>query len=41
MTIAGRILIIDDDDAFLETYQEILSAEGYDVETATTRAQAL
>lgn len=42
MTIARRILIIDDDDdAFLETYQEILSAEGYDVETATTRAQAL
>jgi ActR/RegA family two-component response regulator len=41
MTIAERILIIDDDNAFLETYQEILSAEGYDVETATTRAQAL
>jgi DNA-binding response OmpR family regulator len=41
MTIAGRILIIDDDKAFLEAYQELLSAEGYSVETATTRTEAL
>ncbi|MDC0677454.1 response regulator [Sorangium atrum] len=37
----GRILIVDDDPAFLETYEEILAAEGYAVETATTHAEAL
>jgi len=37
----GRILIVDDDPAFLETYDELLSAEGYAVETATSSAQAL
>ncbi len=37
----GRILIIDDDTAFLETYEDLLSAEGYAVERAMTRTQAL
>src|SRR5689334_15626969 len=37
----GRILIVDDDPAFLETYEEILAAEGYAVETATTHGEAL
>ncbi|CAN91847.1 unnamed protein product [Sorangium cellulosum So ce56] len=37
----ARILIIDDDKAFLELYDEVLSADGYQVETATSRAQAL
>lgn len=37
----GRILIVDDDPAFLETYDELLSAEGYQVETARTHADAL
>ncbi|WP_437313686.1 response regulator [Sorangium sp. So ce385] len=37
----GRILIVDDDPAFLETYEDILAAEGYAVETATSHAEAL
>jgi CheY-like chemotaxis protein len=37
----GRILIIDDDPSFLETYEELLSEQGYTVETATTRTRAL
>lgn len=41
MSDHGRILIVDDDPAFLETYEELLSAEGYEVETATNRKEAL
>ena len=41
MISGGRILIIDDDPSFLETYQDLLSEQGYAVETATTRAKAL
>ncbi|WP_437923328.1 response regulator [Sorangium sp. So ce291] len=37
----GRILIVDDDPGFLETYDDVLAAEGYAVETATTHADAL
>lgn len=37
----GRILIVDDDPAFLETYRDILSEEGYLVATAQTRSEAL
>jgi CheY-like chemotaxis protein len=37
----GRILTVDDAPVFLETYDELLSAEGYAVETATSSAQAL
>ncbi|MBK9263995.1 MAG: response regulator [Polyangiaceae bacterium] len=37
----GRILIIDDDVAFLETYEDLLSAQGYIVERATNRTKAL
>jgi CheY-like chemotaxis protein len=41
MSSYGRILIIDDDPAFIETYKDLLAAEGYTVEVATTRAAAL
>ncbi|WP_437629833.1 response regulator [Sorangium sp. So ce854] len=41
MNSYGRILIVDDDPGFLETYDDVLSAEGYTVETATTHAEAL
>lgn len=37
----GRILIVDDDASFLATYRDILGEEGYAVETASTRAEAL
>jgi CheY-like chemotaxis protein len=37
----GRILIIDDDPAFLDTYDDLLSVEGYTVETAKSHAEAL
>lgn len=37
----GRILIVDDHRPFLDTYQDLLSAEGYQVETASTSAAAL
>jgi CheY-like chemotaxis protein len=37
----GRILIVDDDPAFLETYEDLLSAEGYVVETAKSHSDAL
>lgn len=41
MNSHGRILIVDDDPAFIETYKDLLAAEGYTVETATTHAAAL
>jgi CheY-like chemotaxis protein len=41
MTSHGRILIVDDDPAFIETYKDLLAAEGYSVEAVTTRAEAL
>jgi len=41
MSSYGRILIIDDDPAFIETYKDLLALEGYTVETATTYAEAL
>ncbi len=40
MNDTGRILIIDDDQAFLETYEDLLSAQGYVVERAMTRTKA-
>lgn len=41
MRPAGRILIVDDDRMFLDTYRDLLSRDGYTVETATTREAAL
>lgn len=41
MSSYGRILIVDDDPAFIETYKDLLAAEGYTVETATSHATAL
>ncbi|MDC3961208.1 response regulator [Polyangium jinanense] len=41
MNGGGRLLIIDDDNLFLETYEDLLSAWGYKVESATTRTKAL
>ncbi len=38
MKPVGRILIIDDDNLFLDTYRDILENEGYTVETASDRA---
>jgi len=35
MSRYGRILIIDDDPAFIETCKDLLALEGYTVETAT------
>jgi CheY-like chemotaxis protein len=40
MTTAGRILIVDDDPLFQETYKDLLSAEGYTVEGVTNAADA-
>jgi CheY-like chemotaxis protein len=37
----ARILIVDDDGPFLDTYRELLAEDGYSVETATTRAEVL
>lgn len=39
--LTGRILIVDDELPFLETYRELLGEEGYVVETATSREEAL
>lgn len=41
MTAFGKVLVVDDDVPFLETYKDILSAEGYVVETVMDRAGAL
>ncbi len=39
--LTGRILIVDDEPAFLEAYRDVLGSEGYLVETATDRDAAL
>jgi DNA-binding response OmpR family regulator len=36
-----RVLVVDDDPAICRAYDEILTAEGYEVVTAEGRAQAL
>lgn len=41
MTHRPRILIVDDDRAFLEAYEDLLGEQGYDVQTATTRTDAI
>lgn len=41
MTAFGKVLVVDDDVPFLETYKDILTSEGYTVETAMDRASAL
>ena len=41
MTAGTRVLIVDDDRSICEAYQEILSAEGYDVVTAGSAEEAL
>ncbi len=38
---ASRILVVDDDKAILDAYEEILRSRGYAVETAGSRAEAL
>ncbi len=38
---SGKILIIDDDPAFVRTYQTVLGAEGYAIDTASDRRAAL
>jgi DNA-binding response OmpR family regulator len=38
---ARRILVVDDDPEICRTYEEILSAEGYQVATASGRADGL
>lgn len=38
---AGRLLIVDDDEATTQTFAHILSMEGYDVRTATNAEIAL
>jgi ActR/RegA family two-component response regulator len=39
--IVGKVLIIDDEDTFLEIYEETLGRQGYLVETAKDRVSAL
>jgi CheY-like chemotaxis protein len=41
MRPTGRILVVDDDLLFLDTYRHLLASEGYTVETATSREQAI
>jgi len=41
MSTTGAILIVDDDERFLDAYRSILGSEGYEVATATARATAL
>lgn len=36
-----RVLVVDDDDSIRTTYDEILSAEGYEVVTAGSRAEGM
>jgi DNA-binding response OmpR family regulator len=40
MNPAGRILIIDDEPLFTQTYKSILAREGYEVDAASTAAEA-
>ncbi len=41
MTTFGKILIVDDDPLFRETYEDMLGQEGYEVETTTDGEAAL
>lgn len=41
MKPAGQILIVDDDSMFRDLYHEVLSRDGYVVETAASREEAL
>jgi CheY-like chemotaxis protein len=41
MIPSGKILIVDDDPLFRETYEDVLGKEGYEVEAATDGAAAL
>src|SRR5436190_5006457 len=41
MSAPGKILIVDDDEAFLATYRDLLGAEGYAVESVSNRKDAL
>ena len=41
MKPAGQILIVDDDSMFRDLYRDLLSRDGYVVETAATREEAL
>ncbi len=36
-----RVLVVDDDPAICKAYKEVLTAEGYDVATSTSRAEGL
>lgn len=36
-----RVLVVDDEDDFLATYERLLGRQGYDVVTATSRAAGL
>jgi CheY-like chemotaxis protein len=39
--VARRVLVVDDDPAICRAYQEVLTAEGYQVVTAGGRAEGL
>ncbi len=41
MRMSANILIVDDDRAILESFEEILKSEGYDVDTAQTGLEAI
>lgn len=41
MNPIGRVLIVDDDPLFRETYEDVLGKEGYEVEPATTGEEAV
>ena len=41
MKVEQRILIVDDDSQFLETYRRVLREDGHAIDTATDRAAAL
>ncbi|WP_428262126.1 response regulator [Haliangium sp.] len=40
MRPTGRILIVDDDELFLDTYRDLLTGEGYEVEEARSQQEA-
>jgi DNA-binding NtrC family response regulator len=40
-TESGSILIVDDDEKILETFETLLSVEGYSIETAADGAEAI
>jgi CheY-like chemotaxis protein len=41
MTYQPRVLLVDDDELYLETYLDLLAEEGYLLDTATSRDEAL